>query len=291
MVSFPATAINLTDAELRWCLQEPYRLTGERTAFANDDKWSIVDFNRAVANYRAKCAKRRFTSAQAKPIRDELTPRNTQALVDEGKRRAAYRTAASNARRLYVTDKSSYTYANSDQDSEPIELLERWTDLRATGNVQDNWVAVEWVSNKNRTTLKSGWVKETMITRGNGTELRTEYCLKHQGAPLSANELLTGEPTNRRYMLLRVRNTMTEDALVRVRHADQRIEVAFLVPAGGTKTINGLPQTTYYVDYDSGKQYSRGCGTFVYLGRPGRHTKPIAYDDNRYMWEVQLGAH
>lgn len=273
--------------ELRWCRTEVYRLAGEAKEVVPNDYWDIYDYNENVQRYRSVCLDRTYSPDAARRISSELTPAAKQGMRDAGTRRFAFSRVQRNKNRIYVASTETRAFDASNLDSAAVANLRQWDEAFLLGKNEANRVEIEWVAGIPPARM-TGWIDQSSFSPGNGGEAREAYCRANRGAPVGPNELLHGSLTRERFMLLQVRNPTPQDAYVKLLRPGQGVVVAFVVKAGFTRTINGLPQGEFEVAYATGIEFSRGCRSFVKRGFTGRVSQPIIYDDHSYEWEISL---
>ena len=117
---------------------------------------------------------------------------------------------------------------------------------------------------------------------------RTAFCRANKGDPVGPNELLQGNNSKERYMLLQVHNPTEYEAYVTLTDDRSQAITSFMVAAGSTQVVNGLPESTYAVAYVMGKEFSRGCSSFIQLKYTRSLTGKIVFTKFNPEWRVSL---
>lgn len=277
----------LSVEELRWCRAEVLRLAGEAKEVDQSDYWEIYDYNENIRRYRDVCLDRDFSQDTARRISNELTPAAKQGMRDAGSRRFAYSRVQRNENRIYVTSNGTSVFNASRPDSAHVAKLRQWDEAYLLGGSAANRVEIEWLTGI-PSTRKTGWIDQSSYSFGDGGQARATYCRANRGAPIAPDELLHGTLSRDRFMLLQIRNPTSQDAYVKLLRPGGGVVVAFVIKAGFTRTINGLPKGEFEVVFATGIEFSRGCNSFVKRGFAGRVSHPIIFDDHSYEWEISL---
>lgn len=277
----------LSIEELRWCKNEVFRLSGEAKEVDQSEYWEIHDYNQNVTRYRNLCLNRTSLADAAQRISNELTPTAKQGVRDAGVRRFAFSRLNRNENRIYVTSERAKVFQSNRPDAPQVAELRQWEEAFLLGRTQSNRVEIEWLIGIPQI-RNTGWIVKSDYSPGNGKQAREAYCRANQGAPVQANELVLGNLSRDRFMLLQVHNLAPQDAYVKLLQTDRNVIVSFLVAAHSNRTINGLPQGEYEIAYATGFEFSRGCGSFVKRGFTGRVSQPIIFDDHSYEWAISI---
>lgn len=275
--------------ELRWCRTEVLRLAGEAKEVDQNDYWEIYDYNENVQRYRSLCLDRTSLPEAGRRIASELTPVVKQGMRDAGTRRFAFGRVYRNDNRIFVTSKKTKVFDASRADAPQVADLRQWDEAFLLGGNETNRVEIEWVTGI-PPARKTGWIDQSSYTSGNGGQAREAYCRANRGAPIGPTELLHGALSRDRFMLLQIRNPTPQDAYVKLIRPGEGVVIAFVVKAGFTRTVNGLPMGEFRVAYATGIEFSRGCNSFVKRGFAGHVSQPIIFDEHSYEWEISLRA-
>ena len=277
----------LSIEELRWCRHEVLRLAGEAKEVDQNEYWEIHDYNQNVQQYRSLCLNRQSLADVTRRVSNELTPTAKQGIRDAGVRRFAFGRVNRDENRIYIQSKRTNVFESSAPDAAIVADLRQWEEAFLTSQTTEKRVEIEWLMGVPQV-RQTGWIDESSYSRGNGRVARETYCRANQGAPIADDELIHGELSRNRFMLLQIHNTSPQDAYIKLLSPTKRIVVAFLVAAQSNRTINGLPQGEYQVAYATGFEFSRGCESFVKRGFAGRVSQPIVYDTHSYEWAIAI---
>ena len=277
----------LSIEELRWCRSEVFRLVGASKEVDQSDYWDIYDYNENVERYQSLCLDRTASPNAVRLVTSELTPAVKQGLRDAGTRRFAFGRVHRDENRIYVISKKTTVFNGSHSGSAHVADLRQWDEAFLLGGNVVNRVEIEWLTGM-PAVRNTGWINRSSYLLGNGGQARETYCRANRGAPIGPNELLQGALSRDRFMLLQIRNPTPQDAYVKLLRSGEGVVVAFVVKAGFSRTINGLPRGEFSVAFATGIEFSRGCNSFVKRGFAGRVSQPIIYDDHSYEWEISL---
>ena len=273
--------------ELRWCRDEVLRLAGEAKEVDQNKYWEIHDYNENVDQYRSRCLNRSSSTEATPRLTNELTSTAKQGMREAGVRRFAFKRVHRSENQIFVKSKRINVFESSRRDAATVADLRQWEEAFLLGVTEANRVKIEWLTGIPQT-RQTGWISESSYALGNGRMARETYCRANRGEPIRDDELMHGELSRERFMLLQIHNSTPQDAFVKLLSPERNVIVSFIVKAHSNRTINGLPQGEYEVAYATGFEFSRGCGSFVQRGFNGRVSQPIIFDDHNYEWEISL---
>lgn len=278
----------LSAPELRWCRTERLRLSGEAAAANREVYWEIFDYNQRVKRYRNLCTNKQADPRDVSAVKAELNEVAIEGMREAGARQAVYARIARQDRLMHVAMSTAAVFDRADQSRRRIAALDRWTDVYQLNGLNEDAVAIEWLEGDTELVRRTGWINTGDLAPGSGTEARTQYCRARKGPPLGTNELIRGIPSRERFMLLQVHNPASLDAYVTLTNALNGDVVSLVVPAGTTRVVNGLPESTYHAKFITGSEFSRGCESFVSLGIEGVLLEPIVFSKYNTEWAISL---
>lgn len=142
-----------------------------------------------------------------------------------------------------------------------LALLDRFTTVQVVDSDGGEWSKVRAPSGV------EGWVQTRSLYAGSGSLFKQEWCADNRGAPPQSGELLVRRATGEHRLL--IHNDGRQDAVVKLKTATGNTVVAYFVPATYTIGVAGIPDGAYRIEFATGANYSRSCGTFVTDMRAG----------------------
>ena len=276
----------LTLAELRWCRSEILRLNGAGTAIDQNVYWDIFDYNQRVQRYRDGCLGRTAETGATNNVNHELTESVALELRKAGVALVPLWRQQRSEIHHHVLTNETPILESTEADADTVATLPRWHDVFVIDSAVGDRAHIEWLDDA-QLIRRTGWIDKQELVRGEGSRARQVHCRATKGKSLEPDELIRGSATAQRYMLLQVHNPSTQDAYVKL-VADDSVYAAFVVAAGTQRIVNGLPKGEFNIAFITGREFSRGCESFVERGLAGRMDQPIVFNDYNYEWAIRL---
>jgi hypothetical protein len=137
-----------------------------------------------------------------------------------------------------------------------LTLLDRFTTVTTVGRPHDPaWSQIRAPSGL------IGFVRTDGLYGGSGTVLRRDWCEAHRGTMPDAGEVLLLRASGNHQIF--IHNPGLLDAVVKLKTRAGDTVASYYVPGTYDLSVGGIPEGTYYIDFATGRDYSRGCGMFM----------------------------
>jgi len=288
--TIPDSDGQLSLTELRWCTLESIRVETEDRRVDSVEQWEVDYYNANVDFYNERCTNKTYYQDDQEIIDRELAAGGRQRAEQEGIARLAKARFQREARRVYVDGELAAIQSEPGETGVELGRVPRWGELLTTGRTQSQWYEVEWAPPSLDRAILYGWVFGGLIQKGSGENARFNYCETNAEGRAEHNEVVRGRlnPANPDY--LKVWNGTDADAYVKLVSGSGTVVVSFLVAAGRTANLTGIPSGSYQVWFATGALFSRGCDSFSRRGFASQFGQRIDYGPASDGWEITLHA-
>jgi hypothetical protein len=278
----------LTPDELRWCIFESARLSGERDEINTQYSWEVDNYNERSTLYQERCYQKNYHGRDKTAVEDELTTGKRAALREHGAARVRDARAEREARRVHVKEQVARVLVAPEHAAAELGRVPRWGDLITTGRVQGPWHEAEWRAPSMERALTLGWVLGGLLEGGSGEEARFRHCETHAHPRAQHNEVVRKDIDLVGPGEITIENGANSDSYLKlIRNFDEKV-ISVFVEKGKTAVVDGISSGSYEVAFATGSKFSRGCNSFSLRGAAQRFDRQIDYDRRTAGWTLTL---